>query len=206
MKPIFPELEKTIQQILKLPIADHRKVILQELIEYIKAKHFNKETVHLNFICTHNSRRSQFSQIWAYTAAYFYGVDAYCYSGGVEVTAFNKRAVSSIQKSGFGINSNGTSSNPVYEVTLNEQVQALSVFSKLYDHPINQTKSFAAVMTCAHADENCPVIPGTEKRISLQYEDPKAFDDSPQERQKYDERSWQIASELFYVFKSVKDK
>ena len=203
MKPIFPELAKTIQQILKLPIAEHRKVILQELIEYMKAKHLQRENVHLNFICTHNSRRSQFSQIWAYTAAYFYGVDAFCYSGGVEVTAFNERAVSSIRKSGFGIRSNGTS-NPVYEVTINDQVQVLDVFSKLYDHPINKTKSFAAVMTCAHADENCPIIPGTEKRISLQYEDPKAFDDSPQEKEKYDERSWQIASELFYVFRSVK--
>jgi arsenate reductase len=203
MKPIFPELAKTIQQISELPIAAHRKIILQELIEYVRAKHLQKEDIHLNFICTHNSRRSQFSQIWAFTAAYLCGVNAFCYSGGVEVTAFNERAMTSIRKSGFGISSNGTS-NPVYKVTLNDQVQALNVFSKLYDHPINQTKSFAAVMTCSHADENCPFIPGTEKRISLQYEDPKAFDDSPQEGQKYDERSWQIASELFYVFRSIK--
>lgn len=203
MRSIFPELEKTIQQIVKLPIAQHRKVLLQELIYYIKVKQSRKEEVHLNFICTHNSRRSQFSQIWAYTAAYFYGIPAYCYSGGVEVTAFNERAVDSVRRSGFGIRSSGTS-NPVYELTLNDQTQALKTFSKLYDHPINRTKTFAAVMTCAHADENCPFIPGTEKRIALQYEDPKAFDNSPQEKQKYDERSWQIASELFYVFRSVK--
>jgi arsenate reductase len=58
-------------------------------------------------------------------------------------------------------------------------------------------------MTCDHADENCPLIPSSEKRISLQYEDPKRFDATPQEAEKYDERSLQIASEMFYIFKNI---
>jgi arsenate reductase len=61
-------------------------------------------------------------------------------------------------------------------------------------------------MTCAHADKNCPFITWAEKRISIQYNDPKGFDDTPQETKKYDERSIQIASEFFYVFNKVADK
>ena len=59
-------------------------------------------------------------------------------------------------------------------------------------------------MTCSHADENCPFIPGTEKRIPLNYEDPKAFDDMPEEAEMYDQRSMQIASELLFVFGKIK--
>ena len=44
------------------------------------------------------------------------------------------------------------------------------------------------------------LIPGSEKRISLPYEDPKVFDNSTQESEKYDERSLQIAMEMKYVF------
>jgi arsenate reductase (thioredoxin) len=58
-------------------------------------------------------------------------------------------------------------------------------------------------MTCSHADENCPFISGAEVRLPVRYEDPKAFDDSPQEADKYDERSRQIATEMFYVFLKV---
>ena len=55
-------------------------------------------------------------------------------------------------------------------------------------------------MTCDHADENCPFIQGTEQRISVNYIDPKEFDGTEQEAAKYDERSSQIASEMFYIF------
>ena len=64
---------------------------------------------------------------------------------------------------------------------------------------------FAAIMTCSHADENCPFIPGTEKRIPVRYEDPKSFDDTREESVMYDQRSMQIASEMFYVFSKVRE-
>ena len=59
-------------------------------------------------------------------------------------------------------------------------------------------------MTCSDADENCPFIPGTEMRIPVRYEDPKEFDGTPEESLRYDERSRQIASEMFFVFSQVK--
>ncbi|UXP30899.1 protein-tyrosine-phosphatase [Reichenbachiella agarivorans] len=196
-------LSKTIDKVRGLSISAERKEVLKVLIDYVQSKVDAGQEVNLNFICTHNSRRSQFSQIWAQTAADFFGVPAHCYSGGVEVTAFNERAVDSIKRSGFGVAATGEI-NPVYQVLHSEDAQAIQAFSKLFDDPINQAAQFAAVMTCSHADDNCPFIPGTEQRIPVRYEDPKAFDDTPQEAEKYDERSMQIASEMFYVFSEIK--
>lgn len=198
-------LQATISQAQSLEIPEERKKVLQSLIDFIQDKIDSGEAVHLNFICTHNSRRSQFSQIWAQTAAAFYRIPAYCYSGGVEVTAFNDRAVASIRRSGFRVAQKGVD-NPFYFVFYSEDDDPIAAFSKLYDDPINSKGNFAAVMTCAHADENCPFIPGASARIPVRYEDPKAFDDTPEEASRYDERSLQIASEMFYVFANVSVK
>ena len=173
------------------------------MIDYIQSKIDQGQEINLNFICTHNSRRSQFTQIWAQTVADYFCIPANCYSGGVEVTAFNERAVASIKRSGFKVSSKGEV-NPTYFILNSNDGEPISAFSKLFDDPINRADQFAAIMTCSHADENCPFIPGTEKRIPIRYDDPKEFDDTPQEAEKYDERSMQIASELFYVFSQVK--
>ena len=196
------ELAASITAVLKLKVSKERKEILQPLIEYIQKKIKNGEQVNLNFICTHNSRRSQFAQVWAQTAANYYGFKVQCFSGGVEVTEFNERAVASLKRTGFKINTKG-STNPVYQVFNTDGAEPIIAFSKLFDDPVNNAKPFAAVMTCSHADENCPFIPGTEQRIPVRYDDPKAFDDTDQEADKYDERSHQIGSEMFYVFSSI---
>ncbi len=201
---LISKLSGTIEsKVLTNPISPERMEILQELIDYVQEKIDADGEVHLNFICTHNSRRSQFSQIWAQTASATFGVPAKCYSGGVEVTAFNERAVASIKRLGFAVKAEG-SENPKYTVVFSDDVEPVIAFSKLYDDEANKTEKFAAVMTCDHADENCPFIPGTEKRLAVRYEDPKAFDDTPQEAEKYDERSIQIATEMFYVFSRIR--
>ncbi len=202
---MFTALESTVTHARQLNIPQERLGVLSSLIDYIQSKIDQGKEINLNFICTHNSRRSQFSQIWAQTAADYFGVPAKCYSGGVEVTAFNERAVASIKRSGFKLVAQGEAeSNPIYSVFHSKDHEPIKAFSKLFDDPINKADQFAAVMTCSHADENCPFIPGTEQRIAVRYEDPKAFDDSPEEATKYDERSMQIASEMFYVFSQVR--
>lgn len=196
-------LESTVVRARQININEDRLAVLKSLIDYIQSKIDQGQEINLNFICTHNSRRSQFSQIWAQTAADYFGVPGKCYSGGVEVTAFNERAVASIKRSGFKVVAQGDI-NPIYSVFHSEDHDPIKAFSKLFDNPVNKAEQFAAVMTCSHADENCPFIPGTEQRIAVRYEDPKAFDDSPQEAAQYDERSMQIASEMFYVFSKVR--
>jgi arsenate reductase len=144
--------------------------------------------------------------VWAQTAAAYHDVPANCFSGGVEVTAFNERAVESVKRSGFEVTiENGSTPNPYYLVRYSEEKAPIRAFSKLFDDHVNSAGAFAAVMVCSHADENCPFIPGTEKRISVQYDDPKAFDGTPEEANRYDERSAQVAGEMFYVFGQVKE-
>ena len=195
-------LNTSLESILSLSISDERKSLLQALIDYIKSKREKGQPIRLNFICTHNSRRSQFSQIWAQTAADYFEIPAFCYSGGVEVTACNERTIRSLERSGFIISKHGHS-NPIYFILQDKDTRPIIVFSKLYDDVINPHGNFARIMTCSHADENCPFIPGAEARIPVRYEDPKEFDDTDLESTKYDERSQQIASEMFYVFSRV---
>ena len=198
---LFPKLEKTVEGLEE--INKERQDILQVLIDYIQEKKDNNQEVNLNFICTHNSRRSQFAQIWAQTAADYNGVAARCFSGGVEITAFNERAVESIKRVGFQISSTG-GENPKYVVKHSEGGDVIMAFSKLYNDEKSPKDNFSAIMTCSHADENCPFIPGTDQRIPVRYDDPKAFDDTELEAEKYDERSLQIASEMFHVFSKIK--
>ena len=196
----YPALEQYIETLITDidSIPDSRKELLHQLSQYISDKKKAGEAVHLNFICTHNSRRSHISQIWATTAAAHWGLtDVYCYSGGTESTAFNPRAVAAMERAGFWIENPG-GDNPHYLVTFSDNGSHIECFSKVYDDKTNPSENFAAVMTCSHADENCPFIPGAQ-RISVTYEDPKVADDTPEETQRYDERVRQIGTELFYV-------
>ena len=185
-------------------IPAERKELLEKLSQYIIEKKKAGEDVHLNFICTHNSRRSHISQIWAVTAAAFFGLtDIHCYSGGTEATAFNPRAVAAMERAGFWIENPG-GDNPHYLVTFSNNGTHIECFSKVYYDEANPTENFAAVMTCSHADENCPFIPGAT-RIAVTYEDPKVADDTPEEQERYDERVRQIGTELLYAMKVSKE-
>ena len=58
-------------------------------------------------------------------------------------------------------------------------------------------------MTCDSANEACPMVLGAEGRFPITYEDPKAFDNTPLQDEKYLKRSIQIATELHWVFKEI---
>lgn len=184
-------------------ISSSRKKELEDVARYVSQKLKQQETVNLIFICTHNSRRSQLSQVWAAVAAANYGVrNVHCFSGGTEETSFAKRAVETLKQAGLKID--GTvGTNPRYTVRYSDEVGALDCFSKKYDHAANPQKGFAALMTCSDADVNCPFVPGAEVRYKLTYEDPKLSDRTPQEAEIYEGRNKQIATEMLYLFSHV---
>ena len=200
---MFVRIQQVIDKMDFNSINENRKMELDVLTQFIQEKRTQNLPVLLNFICTHNSRRSQFSQLWGQVASDYYGIPAQSFSGGVEETAFNERAVESIKRFGFEVTKKGEG-NPKYEVQWNQKSKPLVMYSKMYDNVINPTSGFAAIMTCSHADENCPVVSGCDKRIPIRYEDPKNFDDTPLESAFYDYRSFEIATELFYIFSKVK--
>lgn len=179
--------------------AERRKV-LDQAAEYITRKLQKGEKARLTFICTHNSRRSHLAQIWAQVAADYYGLAGVeTYSGGTEATACNIRTVRALRRAGLEIVSTTDDENPRYLVQYAKNRLPLLVFSKVYDASPNPVSDYAAMMCCADADERCPIVHGTEARISLHYFDPKAADNTPDEAATYDERSRQIGTEMFYV-------
>lgn len=202
---LFKEIENTIKTLDAETVDAERKKVLQPLIAFIQDKMDVNNTIRLNFICTHNSRRSHLSQLWAQTMASYHNVKhVYCYSGGTESTALNERVVKTLQKSGFQINKLSEENNPIYSIKFSENEHPVIGFSKTLDDEFNPKSEFAAIMTCSEADGGCPFVPGAEKRIPITYEDPKKYDNTPQESEKYEERNLQIATEMKYVFSQLK--
>lgn len=175
-----------------------RKSILDLVVEYVRTSSHPK----LNFICTHNSRRSHLGQIWAQTAAAYFDVRVETFSGGTEATAFHPNAIAAVRRAGFEIDGSNDR-NPRYIVSFSNMTDPLVCFSKKYDDEPNPKKDFAAIMTCSEADQECPVIFGASERIKLLYEDPKIADGTSKEASKYDKRCRQIATEMLYVFLSI---
>ena len=202
---LFSKIENTIQTFNFESIPAERKIILQPLLDYIQAKVTKHQAVRLNLICTHNSRRSHLAQVWAQTAAAHFDIEkVYSYSGGTEATALFPMIAQTLEQSGFQINRLSEGTNPIYSIKYGENEPPIIGFSKTYDNPFNPESEFAAIMTCSQADGACPFIAGAEKRIPITFEDPKAFDNTPQQEEKYQERSLQIATALFYVFSQIK--
>ena len=184
-------------------ISSDRKVLLEKISSYIQQKKDDSSPIQLIYVCTHNSRRSHFGQIWAAVAAEYFGVnEVSTFSGGTEATAFNPNAIQALRGLGFEITQMDTTLNPKYEVDFGGS-KASICFSKVYDDASNPTFNFAAIMTCGDAEENCPFIPRVELRIGTTYEDPKAFDGTELQEEKYIERALQIGLETLYVFSKI---
>ncbi|RED23268.1 arsenate reductase [Flavobacterium cutihirudinis] len=202
---LYSEIETTINSFDFDQISAGRKNVLQPLIDYIQNKVDNELEIRLNLICTHNSRRSHLSQVWAQTAATYYDVkNVTCYSGGTEATALFPMAAETLKDSGFRIKAISEGSNPVYSIKFSANQHPIIGFSKTYDDDFNPRNEFAAIMTCSQADGGCPFIAGAEKRIPITFEDPKISDGTPQQKETYLKRSLQIGAEMFYVFSQIK--
>ena len=201
---LFKDIRNIISNLKPETISEERKAVLNPLAEFIQFKVSVNQDIRINFICTHNSRRSHLSQVWAQTMAYHFGIkNVFCYSGGTESTALFPMAAETLKNSGFEIKTISEGSNPIYSIKYSENEHPVIGFSKKLDDTFNPKSEFAAIMTCNSANEACPFVPGAEKRIPITFEDPKAFDNTPQQAEKYNERSLQIATELFYVFEQI---
>ena len=186
-------------------ISDARKLLLLRLSDYFSKKYQQNETPKATVICTHNSRRSHLGQIWlAVGADYFDLPTMETYSGGTEATAFNPRAVAALRRVGFQIEGDDMDhSNPHYLIQWKKSMTPYEAFSKIYEEAPNPSIGFAAIMVCSEADEACPMVFGTDLRLTLPFEDPKAFDGTDLENIKYDERCRQIAREMFFVLNNI---
>jgi len=193
------------QALENLVLDDQRTALLQTIAKSIVQLISEKRKINLNFICTHNSRRSQFAQVWAHYAIQFFDIrNCRSFSGGTEETAFFRNTVKSLQDVGFNFHLTRFShQNPTYEIIYDDCKKPIIGFSKLYDNKVNN-QPFIAITTCSNADKNCPFIPEATHRFHLPFTDPKKFDNSFDKSEKYLETSKQIAGELHYIFLQVK--
>lgn len=211
---ILPKLhESIIQKILPNlnAISKDRYSILNGIGFELKNLITKHGVAKINFICTHNSRRSHLSQILFHTALEFFQVyHISTYSGGTEATALNDRVVLALEDFGYRIKkvqpnqfnqSHNFQENPVYEIHLSTITKPILAFSKKYQDDPNPKSDFLAIMTCDHASENCPVVFGASSKINLNYTDPKASDGNPDEKQVYSNKLIEIGIEMFALGK-----
>ena len=204
---VLPSLQPVISRVTlefdQIPV--ERQKVLRKVAHFIRSKVLAKEESQLMFICTHNSRRSHLSQIWAQTAAAYYDVAGVrTFSGGTEATACNERTGAALKRAGVDItNSTPDQKNPVLLVNYSPAAEPIHAFSKVYSEGGNPKSNFVALMTCDHADQNCPIVKGSVLRVSIPFVDPKVSDGTDEEISTYDERCRQIAREMFFLMKQV---
>jgi len=197
VKSFFENANKTIL------ITDERKALLKNIAKFIIDELEDRDKINLNFICTHNSRRSQISQVWAFYAATYFELPINAYSGGTETTAFHRNTVKTLQDVGFNFNvENFSHQNPKYSISFKGTDKTILGFSKKYDDPTNEYP-YVAITTCGHADENCPFIPDALKRFHLPFEDPKSSDNTPLQKEAYLKTNQRIAAEIFIIFNEI---
>lgn len=197
-----PWIESLVTEAENLP--PERRELLDEAARFVTQQIKEGKHADLVFICTHNSRRSQFGQVWAKVAAEYYGLDKVrTYSGGTETTACNLRTVQSLRRAGLQVVATSKGDNPVYLAQYAEDRPAMRLSSKVYSDQPDSVEGFAAMMCCSDADEKCPVVDGATVRVALHYLDPKVSDDTAAESATYDDRSRQIGGEMFYLFGTV---
>ena len=199
IKTFFEEANKDIT------ISNERKKLLTNIALLISNEYEDREKININFICTHNSRRSQFAQVWGfYAIEYFNLKNIFSFSGGTEATAFHRNTVKSLQKTGFSFNIIDFShQNPRYLISFEGTTKSILGFSKTYDHS-NNSFPYIAITTCDSADENCPFIPDAIERFHLPYSDPKNSDNTNLTVETYLNTNKKIAAEMFFIFEIVK--
>jgi arsenate reductase len=201
---LYTKIDELISTLDVETISEKRKETVQPLIGFIQSKVNDRQEIRITFICSHNSRRSHLAQVWAQTlAAYFDIENVVCYSGGTEATEMVPMIAKTFRNSGFEVKIISKEENPVYSIKYGENEHPVIGFSKKLNDGFNPKSEFAAVMVCSQADKNCPFVAGAELRIPIPYEDPKVFDNTPQQAEKYKEANLRIANEMHYVFSKI---
>jgi hypothetical protein len=188
-------------------IAPERQALLRPIVSYLADVISKQQEPRLLFVCTQNSRRSIFAEVWAQVAAWKYGISNFhASSAGSAVTTLHPNTRDALMRSGILIEANGGGENPLYRAEFGHALPPMNLFSKDLDHPGLPKKNFGAVLVCVNDAEACPFIPNADVRIPLPYADPKKFDGTDEVKMAYDHSCEEIAREMFWVMKQVSEK
>lgn len=188
-------------------IAWERKALLRPIVSYLLEVISKEREPTLLFVCTQNSRRSMFAEVWAQVAAWNLGIrNFHSYSAGSGATALHPNTRDALNRTGILIEAISGGENPVYRAEFGDALPSMNLFSKDIDHPELPKKNFGAVLVCVNDAEACPFIPHADVRIPLPYSDPKKFDGTHEMIAAYDRCCREIAKEMFWVMKQVSEK
>ncbi len=199
-------VEEFYQEIKGISIGQQRQELLLEIAKGIQQNLDKNIRLNLLFVCTHNSRRSQFGQLWASYFSQILGFSEYisCFSAGTEATECNIRTIRALESAGFRAQFSVCQPNPKYDLFSGKEVSPIRLFSKTIDDSSLPKENIVALMTCSDAEENCPYVNGTLLKFSLNYKDPKEFDNTLEEKEAYWLKSKEIASEILFILKHLK--
>ena len=144
------ELDNTIKKALNEfhLISDERKKILHQLTDFVSGENALADLI---FICTHNSRRSHLSQVWAQVAANYFGYfGVTCYSGGTEATAFFPSAIQALENAGLKVKKLSQDPNPVYAIKYNVDIHPIICFSKKFDDEFQYATRYWCCVAHSH--------------------------------------------------------
>ena len=150
------------------------------------------ESRNIVFICTHNSRRSQYCEVWGNVFSILYNEKLTLYSAGTVSTNVYPEVINSFSRAGLETKSNNT-------IVFNNT--PIKLDSKTLDEI--GAKKFISLITCSDAEKSCPIDKRSIKNIQFFHRDPKAFDDTPQEIEAYDSICFIIAKQLNYIIKRI---
>lgn len=165
----------------------------REIAQHIK----ESGSANIVYVCTHNSRRSQFAQFWSAYHTDALKLPITSYSAGTERTACHSNVLEVLRLEGFSI----TSEEANHKVMLNHK-SFVELSSKTLDSD-DLPEEYFAIMTCSDADENCPYIPDALDRFRLTFKDPKWSDNSAEAIQVYQETSKQISTDINYLLEHI---
>ncbi|NBX68365.1 MAG: hypothetical protein EBR01_05300 [Proteobacteria bacterium] len=210
LKQHLSALNKEVNEQKQIKHADQAK----KIAEAIAKLHQPGKELPIVLVCTGNSRRSVMGAAMGNASAALLEMgELKFYSGGTAPSAFNSRSIASLKEAGFEIEPTGKlapagskgEENPVYLVKWGKSNRhQMEEFSKQYSDPKNPQKDFIALMVCDDATKKCPVVPGAKYRFSIPFEDPKAFDNTPQEKDMYNTRRDELGRFMLSTLEFVK--
>lgn len=197
---LYPEIEQFLAELPIAPPSIDRKEKWDALAN--KLIHWNKKGA-INFICTHNARRSVLSQSLATVFAYKNQLSLIeAWSGGAEETFVHPNTISTLQGIGFQLVEQTGGANPIYTLSYSDDALPLKLFSKKFDDP-SSPAPYHAVLVCSKGDAACPFIPNVASRTLIPFEDPGAYDNTDIALSAYNEASKIIGAELRYFFDAL---
>jgi len=205
---LYPILNEYVKELYRefRDIPEERRFRLNEIVDYVQNQRMLNKNPQLLFISSNQASIGQMIQIWAETAAYYYGLTGIkTYSGGMNPQGISTSTIVSLERAGFIVYRSNIEGVDLYKVKYSYNLRPIQIFPKKIDYRINPRADYMAIMVERSADINISRVRGTHDRLSLPYNDPLQYEDSAMEDGAYDHLCRQIALEMFYVFSQLKN-